>query len=164
MSSTYARLCSHTPRPTTLSDPQDVPGLGRDGEVLEVKPGRARNHLVPARVAVYATPDRLPEAAERRAAWADESAIAEQADEDGDVAVRLTSNVFSFSTDGLEIFARKEKPDAEDRARREALSFSPSRSVRDGVLRFLSLRRVFRLVFRRAALFATRRPRNERTR
>ena len=104
MSSTYARLCSHTPRPTTLSDPQDVPGLGRDGEVLEVKPGRARNHLVPARVAVYATPDRLPEAAERRAAWADESAIAEQTDEDGDVAVRLTSNVFSFSTDGLEIF------------------------------------------------------------
>ena len=44
---------------------QDVPGLGRDGEVLAVKPGRARNHLVPGRMAAYATPDRLPEAAER---------------------------------------------------------------------------------------------------
>jgi hypothetical protein len=84
---------------------QDVPGLGRDGEVLEVKPGRARNHLVPARVAVYATPDRLPEAAERRAAWADESAIAEQTDEDGDLAVRDVCYVFPFSTKGL--FARK---------------------------------------------------------
>ena len=84
---------------------QDVPGLGRDGEVLEVKPGRARNHLVPARVAVYATPDRLPEAEERRAAWADESAIAEQTDEDGDLAVRDVCYVFPFSTKGL--FARK---------------------------------------------------------
>ena len=84
---------------------QDVPGLGRDGEVLEVKPGRARNHLVPGRVAVYATPDRLPEAAERRAAWADESAIAEQTDEDGDLAVRDVCYVFPFSTKGL--FARK---------------------------------------------------------
>ena len=84
---------------------QDVPGLGRDGEVLEVKPGRARNHLVPGRVAVYATPDRLPEAEERRAAWADESAIAEQTDEDGDLAVRDVCYVFPFSTKGL--FARK---------------------------------------------------------
>ena len=147
---------------------QDVPGLGRDGEVLEVKPGRARNHLVPARVAVYATPDRLPEAEERRAAWADESAIAEQTDEDGDVAVRLTFDVFSFSTDGLEIFECAKRKAGRRMiargARRASLSFSPSRSVRDGVLRFLSLRRVSRLVFRRAALFATRRPRNERTR
>ena len=104
----YAHLCSHTPRPTTMSHQlpiQDVPGLGRDGEVLEVKPGRARNHLVPARVAVYATPDRLPEAEERRAAWADESAIAEQTDEDGDLAVRDVCYVFPFSTKGL--FARK---------------------------------------------------------
>jgi hypothetical protein len=60
---------------------------------------------VPARVAVYATPDRLPEAEERRAAWADESAIAEQTDEDGDLAVRDVCYVFPFSTKGL--FARK---------------------------------------------------------
>ena len=72
---------------------QDVPGLGRDGEVLAVKPGRARNHLVPGRVAAYATPDRLPEAAERRAAWAEESALTEQTDEDGGEAVRTDARI-----------------------------------------------------------------------
>jgi hypothetical protein len=125
----YAHLCSHTPRPTTMSHQlpiQDVPGLGRDGEVLEVKPGRARNHLVPARVAVYATPDRLPEAEERRAAWADESAIAEQTDEDGDLAVRDVCYVFPFSTKGL--FARR-TPKIKQAARR----FLLLRRVRDGV-------------------------------
>ena len=72
---------------------QDVPGLGRDGEVLAVKPGRARNHLVPGRMAAYATPDRLPEAAERRAAWAEESALTEQTDEDGREAVRTDARI-----------------------------------------------------------------------
>ena len=72
---------------------QDVPGLGRDGEVLAVKPGRARNHLVPGRMAAYATPDRLPEAAERRAAWAEESALTEQTDEDGGEAVRTDARI-----------------------------------------------------------------------
>jgi hypothetical protein len=94
--------------------------------VLEVKPGRARNHLVPARVAVYATPDRLPEAEERRAAWADESAIAEQTDEDGDLAVRDVCYVFPFSTKGL--FARR-TPKIKQAARR----FLLLRRVRDGV-------------------------------
>ena len=72
---------------------QDVPGLGRDGEVLAVKPGRARNHLVPGRMAAYATSDRLPEAAERRAAWAEESALTEQMDEDGGEAVRTDARI-----------------------------------------------------------------------
>ena len=72
---------------------QDVPGLGRDGEVLAVKPGRARNHLVPGRMAAYATSDRLPEAAERRAAWAEESALTEQTDEDGREAVRTDARI-----------------------------------------------------------------------
>ena len=64
-----------------------------------MKPGRARNHLVPGRMAVYATPDRLPEAAERRAAWAEESVLTEQT-EDSDDAVRdfdTAARVFSFS-------------------------------------------------------------------
>ena len=82
---------------------QDVPGLGRDGEVLAVKPGRARNHLVPGRMAAYATPDRLPEAAERRAAWAEESALTEQTDEDGGEAVRTDAcgYFFSLTTDDV---------------------------------------------------------------
>ena len=89
---------------------QDVPGLGRDGEVLAVKPGRARNHLVPERMAAYATPDRLPEAAERRAAWAEESALTEQTDEDGGEAVRTDARIparvannffFSLATDDV---------------------------------------------------------------
>ena len=108
---------------------QDVPGLGRDGEVLEVKPGRARNHLVPARVAVYATPDRLPEAEERRAAWADESAIAEQTDEDGDLAVRDVCYVFPFSTDERAFRAKSRTPKIKQAARR----FLLLRRVRDGV-------------------------------
>ena len=119
---------------------QDVPGLGRDGEVLAVKPGRARNHLVPGRMAAYATPDRLPEAAERRAAWAEESALTEQTDEDGGEAVRDVNTAvqhargFSVSSS----FSRRGEEDGVGSARssRRAL-------VRDAGVGFLSLYRRF---------------------
>ena len=52
---------------------QDVEGLGRDGEVLSVKPGHARNHLVPAKLAAYATPERLAEAEAKRAEWVEDA-------------------------------------------------------------------------------------------
>ena len=115
-----------------------------------MKPGRARNHLVPARVAVYATPDRLPEAEERRAAWADESAIAEQTDDDGDLAVRDVCYVFSFSTDERALRAKSRTPKI-SRGAKVAFFFSDAFGTAS---RFLSLRRVSRRnVFRRAALF-----------
>eukprot|EP00982_Pelagococcus_subviridis_P013315 31239-Pelagococcus_subviridis.AAC.3 len=50
-------------------DRQDVEGLGRDGEVVSVKPGRARNHLVPYKFAAYSSPERLAEAAKKRESW-----------------------------------------------------------------------------------------------
>jgi hypothetical protein len=119
---------------------QDVPGLGRDGEVLAVKPGRARNHLVPGRMAAYATPDRLPEAAERRAAWAEESALTEQTDEDGGEAVRTDARISARVANNF--FSRSRRTTFENgrRRRRSTKAFS-------GFF----------------ALF-TRRPRNERTR
>ena len=123
---------------------QDVPGLGRDGEVLAVKPGRARNHLVPGRMAAYATPDRLPEAAERRAAWAEESARTEQTDEDGaSEAVRTDARVSARVAN--DFFSRS-------RRRRR------SRTDDDDVVR--STKAFSGWFF---ALFS-RRPRNERTR
>jgi hypothetical protein len=95
---------------------QDVPGLGRDGEVLAVKPGRARNHLVPGRMAAYATPDRLPEAAERRAAWAEESALTEQTDEDGREAVRTDARISARMAN--DFFSRSRRTTFENGRRR----------------------------------------------
>ncbi len=38
---------------------QDIPNLGKKGELKEVAPGYARNHLLPRNLAVEATPQRL---------------------------------------------------------------------------------------------------------
>ena len=66
--------------------------MGRDGEVVSVKPGRARNHLVPGKMAAYASPERLAEAEMKRASWE-----AEEAAETGDdVAIKVSVNFFSF--------------------------------------------------------------------
>ena len=40
---------------------QDVPNLGKKGELKDVAPGYARNHLLPRNLAVEATPQRLKE-------------------------------------------------------------------------------------------------------
>ena len=130
---------------------QDVPGLGRDGEVLAVKPGRARNHLVPGRMAAYATPDRLPEAAERRAAWAEESALTEQTDEDGGEAVRTDGRAY---TRPRPFFIRSRRTTFENERRG---------SNDEGVFRVFRAYPRANVLSAAFALF-TRRPRNERTR
>ena len=59
--------------------------------MVKVKPGRARNHLVPYKMAAYATEERLAEAALKRASWAgDEEAM--DADEDHVKKVRAEAN------------------------------------------------------------------------
>jgi large subunit ribosomal protein L9 len=45
---------------------QDIPSLGKKGELKEVAPGYARNHLLPRGLAVEATPQRLREWQQRR--------------------------------------------------------------------------------------------------
>ncbi|MFO8192805.1 MAG: 50S ribosomal protein L9 [Bacillota bacterium] len=40
---------------------QDVPNLGGKGEIKDVAPGYARNHLLPRKMAVEATPQKLRE-------------------------------------------------------------------------------------------------------
>lgn len=45
---------------------QDVPNLGKKGEVKDVAPGYARNHLLPRGLALEATPQRLREWERRR--------------------------------------------------------------------------------------------------
>lgn len=47
--------CSKRRVPVILT--QDLDLLGSRGQEVLVKPGRARNHLVPGRMAVYATPE-----------------------------------------------------------------------------------------------------------
>lgn len=49
--------------------------MGRDGQVVSVKPGRARNHLVPGKIAAYASPGRIAEAEMKRASWEVEEAV-----------------------------------------------------------------------------------------
>ncbi len=38
---------------------EDLEGKGKKGEVVEVKPGFARNYLYPTRKVVYATPENV---------------------------------------------------------------------------------------------------------
>ena len=43
----------------------DVPGLGERDEIARVRPGRARNHLVPERLATYVSEEKVARARER---------------------------------------------------------------------------------------------------
>jgi len=65
---------------------QDVEGLGREGAVVNVKPGRARNHLVPHKMASYPNEHRLAEAAAKRETW--DEAVVKEASEDAAAKVR----------------------------------------------------------------------------
>ena len=47
---------------------EDVEGLGQMWDVVSVRPGHARNHLVPQKLAKYPTPANLAHAEEMRAA------------------------------------------------------------------------------------------------
>lgn len=47
---------------------QDVPSLGRTGEVKEVSPGYARNYLLPRKLAIVATEAALEQLKQQRAA------------------------------------------------------------------------------------------------
>jgi large subunit ribosomal protein L9 len=49
---------------------QDVPSLGRAGDVKEVSPGYARNYLLPRKLAVVATDAALKQVEQKRAAAA----------------------------------------------------------------------------------------------
>lgn len=45
---------------------QDVPNLGKKGELKDVAPGYARNHLLPRNLAMEATPQRLKDWAKQK--------------------------------------------------------------------------------------------------
>jgi ribosomal protein L9 len=61
--------------------------------VLSVKPGHARNHLVPAKLAAYATPERLAEAEAKRAEWVEDADAAGADDAVDRVRREKTSDV-----------------------------------------------------------------------
>lgn len=71
---------------------QDVEGLGRDGQVVTVKPGRARNHLVPGKMAAYASPERLAQAEKKRAKWE----VVEVVDSGLETAIKVRRWFFSL--------------------------------------------------------------------
>ena len=60
--------------------------MGREGAVVNVKPGRARNHLVPHKMASYPNEHRLAEAAAKRETW--DEAVVKEASEDAAAKVR----------------------------------------------------------------------------
>jgi large subunit ribosomal protein L9 len=53
---------------------EDVENLGKRGEQVSVKPGFARNHLIPLRLAVYISSDNIRMVEKRRVAWLAEEA------------------------------------------------------------------------------------------
>ena len=55
---------------------------------MTVKPGRARNHLVPFKMAAYASPERLAEAEQKRASWE----VEEAAESGEDSVVKVSFN------------------------------------------------------------------------
>eukprot|EP01084_Bolivina_argentea_P160815 279998_1 len=57
--STYQRARWFSGRQVRVVLREDLEGKGKKGEVIEVKPGFARNHLYPTRRAVYATPENV---------------------------------------------------------------------------------------------------------
>lgn len=64
--------------------------------MVNVKPGRARNHLVPHKMASYPNEHRLAEAAAKRETW--DEAVVKEASEDAAAKVRhgFSLDVFSF--------------------------------------------------------------------
>jgi large subunit ribosomal protein L9 len=74
---------------------EDVAGTAKIGDIKEVKPGFARNYLLPRRLAMSATPN-IVKAAEQRAAR--EARLQEARDNDArTVAAKLGSAPFEFT-------------------------------------------------------------------
>jgi ribosomal protein L9 len=60
---------------------ESIEGLGDADEVVRVRPGRARNHLVPERLATYVNAEKLSAAQERLARREAERAESEEGEE-----------------------------------------------------------------------------------
>lgn len=63
---------------------ESIPGLGEADEVASVRPGRARNHLVPCGLATYVNEEKLAAAKERLARREAERAMEEEGAEGAD--------------------------------------------------------------------------------
>jgi large subunit ribosomal protein L9 len=81
---------------------ESIEGLGQADEVVRVRPGRARNHLVPERLATYVNAEKLAAAQERLARREEERAESEEDEESEAVSAaeaeraRKVSGYFSF--------------------------------------------------------------------
>lgn len=81
---------------------ESIEGLGNADEVVRVRPGRARNHLVPERLATYVNAEKLAAAQERLARREAERAESEEGEEAEAVSAaeaeraRKVSGFFSF--------------------------------------------------------------------
>jgi large subunit ribosomal protein L9 len=74
---------------------EDVPGTARIGDIKDVKPGFARNYLLPRKLAAAATPN-IVKSAEQRAVR--EARLQDARDNDARaVAARLEAQTFSFA-------------------------------------------------------------------
>lgn len=72
--------------------------LGKKSEVVSVKPGRARNHLIPQKLAKYATEENVEKALkEKEERDVSEEEEEEHLDEDEEKKVRLFYNISFFS-------------------------------------------------------------------
>mmetsp|Transcript_7903 Transcript_7903/g.19601 ORF Transcript_7903/g.19601 Transcript_7903/m.19601 type:complete len:323 (-) Transcript_7903:1171-2139(-) len=88
---------------------QDVEGLGRDGQVVPVKPGRARNFLVPEKFAAYASVERLAEAQHKQSFWVADSSAVVDVDELALKEARTSTNILTNSSLIVKRIAGKER-------------------------------------------------------
>ena len=79
-----------------------VPGLGDVDEVARVRPGRARNHLVPGKMATYVNEEKLAAATERLRVRAAKEAEGEEAETGGLSAAEAEAEAKVRSIDRLE--------------------------------------------------------------
>ncbi len=77
---------------------KDVKGLGREGDLVHVSDGYARNYLIPRKLGVVATPAARKQAQERAAARARQEAAAIQAAQAHAEALKNVELIFKVRT------------------------------------------------------------------
>lgn len=103
---------------------EDVEHLGKRGEKVSVKPGFARNHLIPLKYAVIANSDNVKMVEKRRVAWlAEEAKLIEELQELASHIAKLDLKIVARATDQGHLYGSVTSKDVADAAAASGVSF-----------------------------------------